>query len=205
MGGSCAAPPCRRACQPPLPPVSTSPFSSLLLQADKGFLVALKGAQAGAKLADDEASALVKEVGWGCIRLGSSWLFLLAGWLAGGLYCVVRLLLAGCCLWLQPKRRRGPPRGASCQTPRRPAAPPPQAARARVESLLEAAVQCTKQRSRVRDYTGAGAGGRALGSFICFVGKEAVPGGGAGARAHSAVVSSSARHCLHTAPAGGVR
>ena len=60
------------------------------LQSDKAFLVALKAAQQGARLADDEASSLVKE-----------------------------------------------------------------AARARVEGLLDVAVKCIKQRSRVRDYTGA--------------------------------------------------
>ncbi|PSC73353.1 chloroplastic isoform X2 [Micractinium conductrix] len=60
------------------------------LQADKAFLVGLKQAQAAAHLADDEASALVKE-----------------------------------------------------------------AARARVESLFETAVQCLKQRTRVRDYSEA--------------------------------------------------
>jgi len=62
----------------------------LHLQSDKAFLVALKAAQQGARLADDEASSLVKE-----------------------------------------------------------------AARARVEGLLDAAVKCIRQRSRVRDYTGA--------------------------------------------------
>ena len=60
------------------------------MQSDKAFLVALKAAQQGARLADDEASSLVKE-----------------------------------------------------------------AARARVEGLLDAAVKCIRQRSRVRDYTGA--------------------------------------------------
>lgn len=68
----------------PPPPPAAAP------QSDKAFLVALKAAQQGARLADDEASSLVKE-----------------------------------------------------------------AARARVEGLLDAAVKCIKQRSRVRDYTGA--------------------------------------------------
>ena len=62
-------------------------------QADKAFLQGLRAAQEGARLADDEAAALVKD-----------------------------------------------------------------AARARVEGLLEAAVQCVKQRTRVRDFSGARAG-----------------------------------------------
>lgn len=69
------------------------------MQSDKAFLVALKAAQQGARLADDEASALVKD-----------------------------------------------------------------AARARVEGLLDAAVKCIKQRSRVRDYTGAWPGWGAWGA-----------------------------------------
>lgn len=44
-----------------------------------------------------------------------------------------------------------------------------EAARARVEALLETALKCTQQRSRVRDFTGAegsGSGGRWLGGCV---------------------------------------